>query len=101
MLCGNEFLKAMVLHHGPSSAHPTLALTTPELSLRGRGEKDGYLQLLHPGDSGYPRLLPVSFSSTHIRMDLWHTHTGRDQECLGALMVCSINHEMMKAISFI
>lgn len=67
MLGGNEFLKAMVLHHGPSSAHPTLALTTPELSLRGRGEKDGYLQLLHPGDSGYPPAPPCLF--------LFYTHT--------------------------
>lgn len=74
MLGGNEFLKAMVLHHGPSSAHPTLALTTPELSLRGRGEKDGYLQLLHPGDSGYPRLLPVSFSYTHTHGCMAHSH---------------------------
>lgn len=55
----------------------------------------------------------LSHSLPHVHIDVRHTHTGRDRECvcararvcacvcLGALMVCSINHEMMKGISFI
>lgn len=105
MLGWNEFLKAMVLHHGPSTAHPTLGWTTPELSLMGRREKDGYLRLLHPGDSGYPQLLPVFLFYTYTWMysTLKQVETGSVcvHVCLGALMACSINHEMMKGISFI
>lgn len=53
-----------------------------------------------------PQLLPVSFSCTHTHMRWYRAVTGRDMRRGGggqhyALMVRSINHKMMKAISFI
>lgn len=96
-----------MLHHGPTAAHPTLGWTTPELSVTGEEREGRILPDTTPWGLCVPPAPPCLFCLPHADMDVRHIHTGRDQErvcartCLGALMACSINHEMMKGISFI
>lgn len=74
MLGGNEFLKAMVLHHEPSTAHPTLAWITPELSLRGRRER-WIPPATTPWGLWYPQAPPCLFLFyTHIHECTTHSH---------------------------
>lgn len=81
------------------------AWITAELSLRGRRERERWKP-----PTTTPRGPPGPLTSSSLSLCPAHTHTGNDtrQSQVGygggahyALMVRSINHKMMKAISFI